>query len=217
MPTKHHDDTEKIYQPDVDKDVISIEPAVLTSVRIKTIEKVILEPRFTPINVEKPVFFDKEYERPIVTDKEYERPVCVDKAYERPIVKTAEYEKPIIFEKEYERPVCVDKEYERPVSVEKEYTVPVPKEVLYDVPIVSMEKVKAIAEEAIETLTKAAEMLEEANKTVAELNGLIDKIKARIPEEIKLPKIKYEEITIKDIKIVPETVRVIGKIIAREG
>ena len=208
---------EEVYQPDVDKDVVSIEPVILTSVRIKRIEKIIEEPRFIPVNIEKPVFFDREYERPVVIEKEYERPVCIDKTYEKPIVRTAEYEKPIIIDKEYERPVVFEKKYEKPVMVEKEYTIPIPKEVPYNVPIVSMEKVKTIADEAIKTLAKAEKMIGDINKTAIELNGLIDKIKARIPEEIKLPRIKYEEITVKDVKIVPETVRVIGKIIAREA
>ena len=221
MGTEHHDQdqkgiAERIYQPSVDKDVVAIEPVVLTSVKVKIVEKIIEEPRFIPVNIEKPIFFDREYERPVVTDKDYERPVYIDKNYERPVIKTVEYEKPVVVEKTYEKPVVVEKNYEKPIIVEKEYTIPMPKEVPYDVPIVSMEKVQAVADEAIGTLAKATGMMEEINKTATELNGLIDKIKARIPEEIKLPKIKYEEITVKDTKIIPETIHVIGKIIARE-
>jgi len=59
-------------------------------------------------------------------------------------------------------------------------------------------------------------MMADLNDSAAELSKLITKIKERIPKEIKLPEIKYEEITVKDVTIVPETVHVIGKIVAKD-
>ena len=207
----HHDD-----KPKSEDKVISIDPVVLTTVKIKTIEKKIISPKLIPVDVEKPVFVEKEYERPVPIDKEYERPICVDKQYERPIIEEVDCEKPIIKEVVCEKPILIEKEYEKPVIIEKEYPIPVPKEVPYDLPIMSMEKVQAVADEAMKTLAEAKKMGEDINEIAIKLDGLIDKIKERIPEEIKMPKITYEPVTVKDVKVVEEVVYVIGKIVAKD-
>ena len=105
----------------------------------------------------------------------------------------------------------------RGIIIEKEYSSPVPKKIPYDVPIVAMEELQEITKETMGTLAKAKKMVENINETAMELDKLIDKIKDRVPKDIKIPNIEYEKIVVKDVKIIPETVRVIGKIIAREG
>lgn len=194
---------------------IKIEPVVLTNVRVKTIEKKVMFPVFVPVDVDKVSYVDKEYERPVIHNREYERPVPVDKSYERPVVVDREYERPIVVEREYERSVLVDKEYERPVIIEKEYPIPIPKEVPYDLPIVSMEEVNKVAVEAAMTLKSVNDILRDITLTVDELRQTVANVKDSIPKEIIVPNIIYEDHTVKNVKIVEETVTVIGKIIAR--
>jgi len=208
----HHDGQIK-----PDEKVVSIEPVVLTNVVVKTIEKTVVNANIVQaeVEVEKPVFIDKEYERPIIIDKEYERPVAIDKEYERPVVKNVDCERPVIIDKEYERPVLIEKEYEKPVLIEKQYDIPVTRTVPYDLPIVSMEKVKEAAQSAVSVITEAALAVVELKETVRLLKETVDEIKNKLPEEIKMPKIVHEEVVVKDVKIIEDTVHVIGKIIAR--
>jgi hypothetical protein len=172
-------------------------------------------PVFVKTEVEKPVFVDKKYERPVITDKEYERPVLVSKEYERPVISDVAYERPVITDKDYEKPILVEKKYEKPVIIEKEYPIPVAKEVPYDLPIISMEKIDAIAKSAVSTLEKANDMLKDIKSLEGVLRASIDEMKDSIPKEIVMPKIIYEEYTVKDIKVVEETLHVIGKVVAR--
>ena len=194
---------------------ITIEPVILTNIKVKTIEKKVMFPVFVPVDVDKVSYVNKEYERPVIYDKEYERPVPVDKPYERPVIVDKEYERPVVTDKEYERAILVDKDYERPVIVEKEYPIPVPKEVSYDLPIVSMGKVHEVAKEAVLVLKSAGDLLQEVNHIVEMLHASVAKVKESIPKEIVMPNIIYEDHTVKNVKIVEETVNVIGKIVAR--
>jgi len=198
---------------------VSIEPAVLTSVKIRYVDKTIEVPSFIPVSIEKPIFTDKEYERPIITDKEYEKPVIKEKVYEKPVVviKETEYEKPVIVEKVYEKPVIKEKVYEKPVITEKEITVLIPKEVSYDLPIVSMEKLTKVSEDAVAMLDKAKATLAEVNDLVEKFKAVVKDAKDKLPAEIRVPKIVHEEVIVKDVKIVEETKYVIGKIIAKEA
>lgn len=208
MATQYYDNKEQ-------GKVISVEPATLIKVKVVEIEKTVEVPVFKNVEVDKPVFIKKEYERPIIIDKEYERPVIIDK----------EYEKPVIVNKE----VVV----EVPVPVEKPYDKPVPIEVPYDIPVVSMKKVNQIASETAITLGKAKDMLKEINATmklfydvianvkafndvVSELNSAIKDAKIKL-SEVKNYNIIEEDLIVKVPKMEYETVRVIGKIIAREA
>lgn len=183
------------------------------------IEKTVEVPKFVTVEVERPKFVDKKYERPIIIDKEYERPIVTNKEYERPTIREIAYEKPIVTNKEYERPIIREKEItvKVPVIVEQPYDVPVPKEVPYDLPVVSMEQVAEVAQGAIAVLSKAQTMLKEAKRLAGILETTVAEIKDKLPAEIKVPKIIEEEVTVKKPVFVTETVRVIGRIIAKEG
>lgn len=183
------------------------------------IEKVVEVPKFVTVEIKRPVFIDKEYERPIITDKEYERPIVTDKKYEKPVVREVEYEKPIVTEKKYERPIIKEKEVtvEVPVIVERLYDVPIPREVSYDLPVISMEQVVEVASKAKAMLFDAKAMFSEVDSLVETLKVTINEIKTKLPAEIKVPKIIYEEEIVKKPVFVTETVRVIGRIIAKEG
>ena len=198
---------------------VSIEPVVLTSVRIRYVDKTIEVPNFIPVSIEKPIFTEKEYERPIITNREYERPVIKEVEYEKPVfkIKETEYEKPVIVETEYEKPIVKEKVYEKPVITEKEIVVLIPKEVAYDLPIVSMEEVTRVASEAIAALDKAKATLAEVNGLVERFATIVKSAKDKLPSEIRVPKIIYEDVIVKNVKIVEETKYVIGKIIAKEG
>jgi len=190
MPTEHHDGKQGV--------TASVEPATLINVKIVEIEKTVEVPKFKSVSVDKPVFVDKEYERPVPVDKEYERPVPVDKEYERPIVKNKE--------------VVV----EVPVPLEKPYDMPVPKEVPYELPVVTMKEVSSAALEATSILKDAKAMLKEVEGFVKILGDTVADIKNKLPEEIKMPKLKHEEIVVKDVRVVEETIHVIGKVITKE-
>jgi len=194
MATKHHD------QKGTTEKVLSIKPIKINSVKIVEIEKI--------INV--PVFKNKEVE--------VERPVYIEKVINVPVFKEIELEKPVYINKEYEKPVIteVEKIIEIPCPVEKPYDMPVPNEIPYDLPVVSMKQVKEIAAEATMVLVKAQGILKEVNATVETLNATVSEIKENLPKEIKMPKIVEEEMIIKKPKLVYETVKVIGKIIARD-
>jgi len=183
------------------------------------IEKTVEVPKFVTVEIERPVFVDTEYEKPIITDKEYERPVVTDKEYEKPVIREVAYEKPVVTDREYERPIIKEKEIivKVPVVVERPYDVPVPNEVPYDLPVVSMDQVAEVAQGAISMLSKAQAMLKETEGLVGALEATVAKIKDRLPAEIKVPKIIEEEVTVKKPVFVTETVRVIGRIIAKEG
>jgi hypothetical protein len=174
-----------------------IDPATLITVKVVEIKKEIEVPVFTDVEVERPVYVDKDFERPVIVDKEYERPVIIDK--------------------EYERPVIVSKEFlvSTPIEVEVEYDKYVPKEVSYDIPVVSMEAVAKIAAEVVDTISMARSMLKEINSSIELLNSAIDIAKASIPKKIIMPEIITEEVFVKDVKIIEDTIHVIGKVVAR--
>jgi len=188
--TKHHDLTPA-------GKYTKVEPATLINVKVVEIEKTIEVPVFKDVEVERPVYINKEFEIPIPIDKEYDRPVLIDK--------------------EYERPVIIEKEYnvEIPVIIEKEYDKFVPKEVPYDIPIVSMEQVNVLASQAVSILSEAKGMAVEIGALLASLKDAMAMVKESIPKEIKVPEIIKEEIVVKDVKIIEDTIHVIGKVIAR--
>lgn len=191
MGTEHHDNKSQGI-------ITSVEPATLINVKVVEIQKTVEVPIFKDVEVEKPIFVEKEFERPVIKDKKYERPVIIDK--------------------EYERPVIVNKEIvvEVPVPVEKPYDKPVPVEVPYDIPVVSMTKINDLASQAVSTLDKAKDMLKEINAAIMLLSDTIANVKETIPEEIKMPKITYEQVTVKDVKVVEETIHVIGRVVAKD-
>jgi len=174
-----------------------VEPATLINVKVVEIEKTIEVPRFVEVEVEKPVYIDKEFEVPVIVDKEYERPVIIDK----------EYERPVIAEKHYD--------VEIPVEVEVKYDKHVAREVPYDIPVVSMKEITKLAAEAAETLSMTKGMLKEISASIDLLNSAIDIAKASIPEKIIVPEIIKEEVFVKDVKVIEDTIHVIGKVIAR--
>ncbi len=192
MPTEHHDNKSQGI-------ITSVEPATLINVKVVEIEKRVEVPDFVKVKVEKPFYVKKEF---IKYNRKDEDTIFYIKK-EEPTTKYIKKEEPTIFYVKKEEPYVVK--------------VPVPNEVPYDIPVVSMTKVNDLASQAVSTLDKAKDMLKEINAAIMLLSDTIANVKETIPEEIKLPKIKYEEITVKDVKIIPETVRVIGKIVAREA
>jgi len=178
--------------------VSQVEPATLINVKVVEIKKDVEVPVFKDVKVERPVYVDKEFEVPVMVEKEYERPVIVDK--------------------EYERPVIVEKEYEvdLPISVEKKYDRFVPVEVPYTIPIVSMEQVNVLASQAVSILSEAKGIAVQLGGILKDLKDAIAKAKEIIPKEIKVPNIIKEDVVVKDVKIIEDTIHVIGKVVAKE-
>ena len=217
---------------------VSIEPVVLTSVKIRYVDKTIEVPNFISVNVEVPNFIKKdttEYIRHVEPTFFYikeERPYPVDV----PVPKEVPYDLPVVsMEKVNEIASDV-------ISViteakillgglktykvkEEEYivAVPVPKEVPYDLPVVSMERVNQVAAEALSTLGEAKTMLKEINGIVAAYSGITNEINATMKEikarlaEVKNYEIVTEKYTVKVPELIKEKITVVGKIIARES
>lgn len=209
------------YYEDNKDDVkeVSIEPVVLTNVKIRTIEKTVIDPKLVPVDIEVPKYIPKdtwEYirqEKPTIFYVKEEKPYTIDI--------------PVPVEVPYDVSVPVLKEepfvVKVPVLKEKPYTVdvPIPNEVPYDLPVVSMEKVNQIASEAVSTLKTAKSLLEDVttmagvlSRATVEFNNTITNLKSKI-DEVKNYKIVEEDLVVKVPKLQYETKHVIGKIIAR--
>ena len=175
-----------------------VEPATLIKVKVVEIKKKVEVPVFTDVKVEVPVFVDKEFEVPVLVDKKYERPVIVDK----------EYERPVIVEKEDQVKV--------PVAVEVKYDKFVPVEVKYDRPIVEMERLNSMATALTATMQEASKTLAELKRSASLLKETVAAVNEVIPKSITVPKIIEEEVIVKKVNIIEDTIHVIGKVIAKD-
>jgi len=196
----HHDNSQE------DAKVIS--KGTFKNVTVIEVEKEVISPVMIPVKIEKPVFIEKEYEKPIIVEKEYEKPIYVETKYARPVFIKKEYEVPILIEKIHEKPVIVEREYEKPVITEKEYEKPIIVEKEYELPVVAAEELKRL-------INDSKVLLWELSAMTKGLKEIIAKVNATIPDQIKIPKIVYEEVKVKDVKIINETITVIGKVITR--
>jgi hypothetical protein len=175
-----------------------VNPATLVNVHVVDIPKEVEVPVFKDVEVHRPVYVETKFEKPVIVEKEYEKPVIVPK--------TIEVEKPVITEREYEKPVVVIKEYEKFV----------PKEVEYLQPKASMEKVNEVAIEVGGVVDKAKKALADIFNTLNLVVDTINEINKSIPDQIKVPKIITEKVTVKDVKVIEDTIHVIGKVVARD-
>jgi hypothetical protein len=190
MSTEHHENLGKS---------ISVESAALINVKVIEIEKEVEVPKYKTVEVEVPVYKEKEYEIPVLKKVTYEVPVITE------------------VPKLVEVPQMVDVPYEVPIPVEKPYSVPVPVEEPYSLPIVSMEEVSKAALKASILLQEVANMTHEVEALIASLRTALAEAQKDIPDIIKVPKIEYEKIVVKDVKVEEETIHVIGKVVARKA
>lgn len=190
MSTEHHDNSGRS---------ISVESAALINVKVIEIEREVEVPKYKDVQVEVPVYIKKEYEVPVLNEVVHEVPVINE------VTKVIEV------------PKMVDVPYEVPIPIEKPYDVPVPVEVPFELPVVSMEEVSKAASKASALLKEVANMTHEVKTLIASLRTALEEAQKDIPDIIKVPKVEYEKVTVKDIKVEEETIHVIGKVVARKA
>lgn len=214
--------------------VLEIEPVTLRNVKIVTEERKVIVPvvEYDVTKKETTEFIRQtkptiEFIKQTKPTTEFIREKKSTTEFVRRQEKTVEF---IPVQKEYDKFVPREVPYDLPfVAIEKidqavENSYKRGEEMLgrmaeASVKIVADAKVEAdkIVAKAMATLLSAKDMLKEVDGLVETLRATVDEVKENLPKEIVIPKIIEEEFIVKKPKLVYETIKVIGKVIAKES
>ena len=227
MNTEHHDgENEK---------VVSIEPVVLTNVKIRTVVKTVKDVRLIPTDVEVPNYIKKDFIEPVLVPTEYPIPVPKEEFYnvQVPVPKEIPYDLPVVSMDKVneiaseavailgEARVALDKIRNYKIIEEERPTIKyIKNEVLCDIPVVAMDKVNQMATVVAGTLNLAKDMLGEVSAMIgafraatAEVDDAVKEVKAKLAEvkDYEIVKVPYEVSVPNYIK---EDIRITGKVVS---
>ena len=149
------------------------------------------------VDVQVPKFVEKvvEIEKPVYIDKETTRYVTIDEPTTRYISKDVETIKYVTREQEMIKPVIIEKQYERPVVVDREYERPVIKEDLIEISrIVDLQSLGELVRQ-VKALSEELPFLREQIEGIRNLK--------LVEEVVKVPKIEYITVQVERIEWVP--------------